>query len=56
MACSSCGGAKVRNKVRVTSTYIPKPKVSNTEILLSLKVEKEANGVQRQTGEDNKQS
>ncbi len=42
MACGTCG-AKKRNTVRVSSTYVPKQTVNNTELLMSMKVEKEKN-------------
>ena len=44
MGCGGgCGGPKAKSKVRVTSNYVPANKVNHTEMLLSLKVEREKN-------------
>lgn len=55
MACSSCM-AKKRDKVKITSTYVPQGnKVSNAEMIMNLKIEKQPN-VSGQNKTDTKSS
>jgi hypothetical protein len=45
MGCSSCGKPKAFNKVKVTSSYTPKPNevTKMTDVFLNLTIEKESN-------------
>ena len=40
MACGSCGGSKPQPKVKITSNYIARPKTKYSEMMLSIKVDK----------------
>lgn len=55
MGCSSCGKPKTFNKVKVTSTYTPKPNEQTkfADVILSFTIEKESN-VSGQNKQDTK--